>query len=244
MKSRLSGAAYMFNYTNGSTVWQDRITALWHGMQRYYVQPLNGTGGLGKAPPANGQILSETTIEWSKSDDADQPSFKAFTTRWLAITTQLAPFTAPWIMPTIFASAVGAAGQCTGQATNQQLGTVCGRQWYSNTWDGKYGVGEQLSALSVFQSLLIQSAKPPVTLVTGGTSKGNGTGGGWGPGRVQGLSPWLANPWHDPALSKEMGIGDTVGAAILTALSCALALGGLGWMVKSDTLMAVTYEKR
>ena len=235
----------MYNYTNGSSIWHDRIISLMNGMQQYFVQPLNGSGGIGgPVPPQGGQIICETTIEWVNSDDLDQPSFKGWAMRWLATATQLAPFASEWIIPRIFASAVAAAAQCTGQATNQQPGTVCGQEWYSTTWDGRYGVGEQMSALSVFQSLLIQSANPPVTLVTGGTSQGNGTGGGWGSGRVQSTMPWLANPWHDPALSKEMGVGDTVGAAILTVLSCGLALGGLGWMAKSDTMIPSTFEKR
>ena len=227
----------MYNYTNGSSVWQDRLTALMNGMEEYFVQSLNGTGGLGKVPPPNGQILSEITIEWESTDDQDQPSFKAFAIRWLAVATQLAPFTAAWIMPRIFSSAVAAAGQCTGQAANQQMGTVCGRQWYSSTWDGQTGVGEQMSAMSAFQSLLIQQAKPPLTLVTGGTSQGNASAGGWGGGRVQGTAPWVADPWHDPALSKTMGVGDTVGASILTVLALAVGGGGVGWMLMSDTMM-------
>lgn len=237
---RISGASYMYNYTNGSTIWHDRLTALLNGMQEYFVQPLNATGGPGKVPPPDGHILSEITIEWEGTNDPDQPSYKAFTMRWLAVATQLAPFTAVWVMPRLNDSAQAAAAQCTGQATNQQTGTVCGREWYSNTWDGQSGVGEQMSAMSVFQNLLIQSAKPPVTLVTGGTSNGNATGGGWGGGRVQGTGPWDADPWHDPALSKVIGTGDTVGASILTILGLALALGGAGWMVSSDTMSEIS----
>lgn len=233
----------MYNYTNGSSVWHDRLIALMNGMEEYFVLPLNGSSGPGKAPPANGKILSEITIEWGATNDPDQPSFKGFAIRWLAVATQLAPFTATWIMPRIVASAIGAAGQCTGQAPNQQTGTVCGRDWYASTWDGQSGVGEQMSAMSAFQSLLIQSARAPVTLVTGGTSRGNGTGGGWGSGRVQGTGPWSTDPWHDPALSKVMGMGDTVGAALLTVASCLLALGSVLWMIKPDSMASPT-EKR
>ena len=235
----------MYNYTNGSDVWHERLTGLMNGMSRYFVQSLNGSGAPGAVPPANGSILAEITTEFQGTADPDQPSFKAWSMRWLAVATQMAPFTAAYIMPRIFASAVGAAGQCTGQAANQQIGTVCGQRWFSSAWDGSYGAGEQFSAMSVFQSLLIQSAKPPVTMVTGGTSQGNATGGGWGGGRQQGQNPWSANPWHDPALSKVMGPGDTAGASILTVLALTLAVGGLGWMSKSDTLVEPTpNEKR
>ena len=244
MSYRISGAAYMFNYTNGSTIWQTRLTALMNGMNEYFVQPTNSSAGLGKRPPPNGEIMSEITIEWSDKVDQDQPSFKAYTIRWLAVATQLAPFTAAWILPRLRASAIGAAAQCTGQAANQSPGTVCGRQWYANTWDGQFGVGEQMSAMSAFQSLLIQDAKPPLTTVTGGTSQGNASAGGWGGGRVQGTSPWVSNPWHDPALSKVMGVGDTVGASVLTVLAIAIMGGGIGWMVKSDTMVPMAMEKR
>ena len=48
-------------------------------------------------------------------------------------------------------------------------------------WDGRYGVGEQMSALEVIQSNLVAQAKGPMSGTTGGTSKGDpGAGSGHG----------------------------------------------------------------
>lgn len=104
--------------------------------------------------------------------NVDQWSFKAYLSRWLALSAQLAPFTAPHIAPILQHNAKAAARVCN--AANQ-----CGSQWNFDAFDGSTGVGQQMSTLSVITANLFKTAKKPVTANTGGTSKGNpgaGTG--------------------------------------------------------------------
>jgi mannan endo-1,6-alpha-mannosidase len=98
--------------------------------------------------------MSEVTCEGKQNCDQDQPSFKAYLSRWLAVTTQLAPQFHDQIMVKINASAQGAAKQCSGPAIGTNGGrtidgTTCGRRWYQSSYDGQAGVGESMSALSV-----------------------------------------------------------------------------------------------
>ncbi len=155
-------------------------------------------------------IMVEVTCEPMGTCNLDQPSFKAYLARWLAATVQIAPFTEVAIMTRLRASAIGAAGQCSGKAN----GRICGRHWTQTEWDGKEGVGEQMSALSVIQANLIQKVSPPVTAAKGGTSKSNPSAG------TQGDNP------HLPEL-KKITAGDRIGAAIITGLS----MGGLVFML-------------
>lgn len=71
--------------------------------------------------------------------DQDQKSFKAYVSRWMAVTSLLVPSTTAQILPKLQASAMGAAGQCSG------TGNVCGEQWYTTAYDGTTGVGEEVS---------------------------------------------------------------------------------------------------
>lgn len=109
------------------------------------------------------------------SCNVDQRSFKAYLSRWMAATTQLAPWTADVILPLLRSSALAAAQSCSGGSD----GVTCGNKWWTEGWDGIYGVGEQMSALEVIQSNLIAQAMGPLSDATGGTSKGDaGAGGG------------------------------------------------------------------
>ena len=164
--------------------------------------------------------MAEVACEFpaTQTCDVDQPSFKAYLSRWMGITSQLAPFTAGIINPRLQDSAVAAAGQCTGQG-----GNICGRRWYQNTWDGFYGVGEQMSAMSVFQNNIIQhGASAPVTASQGGTSVGNPNAGG---------SSDSGNLDTDPVLTRTITSADKAGAGILTFMSLAGILGATWWMI-------------
>jgi mannan endo-1,6-alpha-mannosidase len=102
--------------------------------------------------------------------NVDQRSFKAYLSRWLAATTQMAPFTYSIIAPLLLSSAKAAAAQCTGAPS----GDVCGLKWYNNgTWDGTAGVGQQMAALEVVLGTMVAKAVPAVTNTTGGTSPSN-----------------------------------------------------------------------
>lgn len=161
--------------------------------------------------------MQEVACEPQVSCNNDQPSFKAYLSRWMAATTQIAPFTTNFIMPKLQASAQGAAKQCSGAPNG---GTTCGRTWNTPVWDGKQGIGEQMSALSVIQANLISKVAPPVTMAKGGTSKSNpeaGTGN--------------SNPVPaDPIITRKVTTGDKAGAGILTALVLGGLLGSTWWI--------------
>ncbi|KAF1810803.1 mannan endo-1,6-alpha-mannosidase [Eremomyces bilateralis CBS 781.70] len=166
----IAGSAYLYNFTNGSDVWGNHLTKLLDAVEVMYPEEYGG------------KILVEMACEPAETCNVDQPSFKAYFSRWLAIASQLAPFTRDRIRPLMETSAQGAAGQCTGGPQ----GEWCGRKWYEKVFDGLNGVGEQMSALSVIQNLLIDSTRAPFTANTGGNSTGDpgagsgGSGGGGG----------------------------------------------------------------
>ena len=164
-----------------------------------------------------GQYMVEVACETQGTCNNDQPSFKAYLSRWLAATTQLAPFTTETIMPKLKTSAQGAAGQCIGGAS----GTTCGRAWYSKQWDNKQGVGEEMSAMSVIQANLISKVAGPVTANKGGTSKGDPTAGSGGDNPVV---------VHDPSSNMKITAGDRAGAGILTALVLGSLVGMVVWI--------------
>ena len=160
--------------------------------------------------------MVEVACEPEITCNYDQPSFKAYLSRWMAATTQLVPSTYDTIQPLLKASAQGAAGQCSGGNNGQ----TCGRMWYQSTWDGKSGVGEQMSALSVIQSNLISKVAAPVTDHTGGTSKGDPSAG----------TNTGGSPTTSSSLTRKMTAGDKAGAGILTTIICVGLLGSLAWM--------------
>lgn len=161
--------------------------------------------------------MVEVACEPSASCNYDQPSFKAYLSRWMAATIQLAPWTYDTIKPKLRDSANGAAGQCSGGND----GETCGRFWYTTKWDGKFGVGEEMSALSVIQSNLITKVKPPVTQQKGGTSIGNPSAGS------QGDHPQTIT---DPYEGHPVRTVDKAGAGVLTGLVVIGILGSTWWM--------------
>lgn len=147
--------------------------------------------------------------------DTDQQSFKAYLSRWMAATTKIAPFTASYSLPLLASSAKAAALQCDGGSD----GTTCGEHWTDHsTYDGIYGLGQQMSALSVIQSQLIGQAPELFTNATGGTSVGNvAAGSGSGSSSATVIAPATGR--------------DRAGAGILTAAWLAAVLGGVGFML-------------
>ena len=130
----LMGAATMYNLTGGNSTWETRVTQILNGACLVFfptAAPYQATGG---------NVMVEIECEPKSICSSDQSSFKAYLTRWMAVTSVLAPFTQGQILPRLKASATGAAGQCDG-GTN---GRMCGRQWWTTTWDGSQGVGQQV----------------------------------------------------------------------------------------------------
>ncbi|KAB8292960.1 hypothetical protein EYC80_007324 [Monilinia laxa] len=197
----LFGAAMMYNYTNGSSLWETRTTGLLNASSVFFKD----------------NVMYEAACEEiAVGCDTDEQTFKAYLSRWMAATTKVAPFTEPTIMNYIKTSAQAAAQQCDGGAS----GRACGEHWTAgSTYDGKYGVGEQMSALSIIQATLIGSAPDLVTNTTGGTSVGNAAGG-------SGSTTNKDGPVDTPVTS-----GDRAGAGLLTAVMVAGVLGGVGFMV-------------
>jgi mannan endo-1,6-alpha-mannosidase len=188
--------------------WKTRLTGLLDKFfSVFYPKTINGQ-------PGSENVMVEILCEPSRRCNPDQTSFKAYSSRWLAVTTQLAPFTAGRILPKLRASAQGAARQCSGG----DGGDWCGQNWNSPIWDGFKGVGEQMSALSAIGAVLIEKSPKPVTVRTGGTSEGDLTVGQDG---------------RKNQLSKITG-ADRTGAAILTFLMVLCISSTAWWMVDGD----------
>ncbi|KAA8904965.1 glycoside hydrolase family 76 protein [Sphaerosporella brunnea] len=159
----LAGAAYLYNYSKGADKWKNRINGLLQASD-FFFQPPGG--------PAD--TMFEAMCEPWRTCNYDQRSFKAYFSRFLALTVNLAPFTAKHIMPKLRNSAIAAAKHCA----NGDDGNNCGMQWTLNgQWDGMYGVGEQLSALETIQNCLIGGMPSPATQKDRGTSKGDANAG-------------------------------------------------------------------
>jgi mannan endo-1,6-alpha-mannosidase len=126
----LSGAAYMYAYTNGSQIWLDRVNTI-----------LNSAISLFFPAKYGGNIMSEIQCEDRLVCDQDQKSFKAYLARWMSVTGLLVPSTHDLVVSKLQPSSQAAAGQCDGGAN----GRMCGQQWYTTTWDGTQGVGQQVS---------------------------------------------------------------------------------------------------
>lgn len=169
------------------------------------------------------KIMVEISCEPLSNCDTDNFTFKSYVIRWLALTAQLVPTTAASIWPYIQASGKGAAGQCDGGTD----GMTCGFEWNTTTWDGTYGVGQQMSALAAIDANMINVASlaAPYTSSSGGTSKGDPSAG-TGTSDSQ-----IGQPDVD---TRVITTGDRAGAGILTALMLLLTLGGAGWVLSSS----------
>lgn len=203
----LMGAANMYNHTNGNSTWRQRTQDILEATAVFFPKQFGGN------------IMEEVACEPQSTCNYDQPSFKAYLSRWMAASVQIAPFTETFIMPKLKASAMGAAAQCSGAPRG---GTTCGRRWMNKTWDNKQGVGEEMSALSVIQANLIQKVPGPVTMAKGGTSKSDPSAGHVPSDTTQG-----ALPAQD---TKRITMGDKAGAGILTACVISGLLGTLAWI--------------
>ncbi|KAK6085084.1 cell wall glycosyl hydrolase [Seiridium cupressi] len=201
----LHGAAFMYNLTESDT-WKTRISGLLGSIQTTFFQD-----GIMWEPPCE-----------STSCNTDQQAFKGHLARWMATTAKLAPFTYDTIMPLLKSTATAAAQQCDGSPTTGfkgHDGTACGFSWLKNsTWDGNTGVGEQLNAMSVIMTQLVDSAPSPYTSESGGSSTGNADGGASDSSKVDTV--------------KAITTGDKAGAGILTALVLASLLSSVALMVK------------
>ncbi|KAK6353190.1 hydrolase 76 protein [Orbilia brochopaga] len=132
----LAGCAAMYNFTNKDPYWKDQVDNILKATYATFFDDATGA-------------IKEIQCQDSNTCNSDQPSFKAYLARWMGYTAQVAPYTYDDIMPRLRKNAQLAAATCTGQPG----GTACGLKWNIGAqWDGKYGLGEQLSALEVIQN--------------------------------------------------------------------------------------------
>ncbi|RFU24677.1 hypothetical protein B7463_g11660, partial [Scytalidium lignicola] len=205
----LLGAATMYNYTNGSAIWQERVEGLLNGTLRVFFP--NG-------------IAYEVACEANLSHcSIDMFSYKAYLIRWMAAASKLAPFIYDSVINVIQTSAKAAALQCSGSPADHPNGRMCGLSWSKGAdWDGTSGVGQQMAAMEAVQSNLILHAKPQVTNSTGGTSKGDPNAG-------------INDPTaQNPIAAKTATMGDKVGAGFLTTAVLCAVVGGLAWLSIPD----------
>ena len=195
----LHGAANMWNATEDPK-WRARIDGMVKAIGKNFMK---------------GNVMSEEACEPIGTCKTDQLSFKAYLTRWLAATTQLAPWTATEITPWLQESARAAAQQCSGPVGKAQ----CGLQWTKRSqFDGLTGLGQQMAAMNIFGANLVAGSTSPVTGSTGGTSESD---------------PNAGTSADDSAIraAKPVTTADKAGAAILTLLLGGLTIGGAVWLV-------------
>ncbi|KAF2089294.1 mannan endo-1,6-alpha-mannosidase [Saccharata proteae CBS 121410] len=208
------GCAFLANHT-GSELWKNRTNGLLDkALDVFY--PTN----------MGPNIMVEVACEPYGTCDNDQVSFKAYLSRWLALTAQMMPERYDDIMTKLLKSAQGAAGQCSG--SGKTADSTCGREWNSTVWDGTMGVGEQMSALQAISAAMLDLDKTlaiPVTLDTGGTSKSDPSAG-------TGSSSGSTDGSYDD--STPITAGDKAGASILTIVMVGGTLAGAWYMMVGD----------
>jgi len=143
----LYGAAVLYNYTNGSALWAERTEGFLSATANFFTPYDNASN-----------IMYEPACETVNTCNNDQFSFKGYLSRFMWDTTVLAPFTRNAVTALLTPSARAAAIACSGGAQN----TTCGQKWYVGGYDGKFGVGQQMSALETIQGLLIGGSVPPL----------------------------------------------------------------------------------
>ncbi|KAH8600964.1 glycoside hydrolase family 76 protein [Bisporella sp. PMI_857] len=194
----MMGAAAMYNFTDGEEIWKTRINGLLDSSESFY---------------NNGVLFEGCELG---TCNVDQQSFKAYFTREMAATAELAPFSHDVIMTKISVSAMAAVKTCTAGTT----GNKCGLKWTTGVNDAILGVGESMSALEIVQSNLVDKAPGWVSARKGtGNSAGDVNAGLNGDAELESL-------YTQPATT-----GDKAGAGILTALILIGVVGGTTVMV-------------
>lgn len=204
----MHGTSVMYNITNGST------SATWKAHLDGIIAETTGVF-------FNNSIMQEQACEGVDLCDNDQQSFKGYLARWMAATTQMAPYTFDTLMPLLQKSATAAAKACTGSPAsgfNGLAGTACGFKWTTGGFDGLVGVGEQMNALSALMYTLVGRVAAPVTATTGGTSVGDPNAG---------LETGSVIPTLAPITT-----GDRVAAAFVTTAIVFSVIGGGIFVIK------------
>ncbi|KAL1960525.1 hypothetical protein VTO42DRAFT_7824 [Malbranchea cinnamomea] len=194
----LSGAAHMYRFTKESNKWKERVHGLLKAGEMFFA----------KDPP---NVMTEVSCDSIGECNVDQRSFKAYLCRDMATTAKLVPDTYDNIMAKLRASASAAALQCNGP------NNACGLRWTEgDNYDGSTGVGEQMAALEVFQSLLVDRVEGPANNDTG-ISRGDPSAGG------------EEGPVVEPP---DITTADRVGAGLVTVIFLTAIVSGAGFLIR------------
>jgi mannan endo-1,6-alpha-mannosidase len=153
-------------------------------------------------------------------------NFKGFLAQYLALVTRMAPYTTDDINALLQSSATAAASHCNA-GTN---GTMCTMFWTVNDGPATLGVGQQMSALNVFNANLLKFVSNSATVVTsssGGTSQGNPNAGNTDSDQVYTYKSlvYCADDRIPPPTA-----GDRILAGVLTALVSVGSVGFAAWL--------------
>jgi mannan endo-1,6-alpha-mannosidase len=158
--------------------------------------------------------MIEVTCEIEGTCNIDQRSFKAYLSRWMGYTAIAAPWTRDLINPRLQASAIAAAAQCTGGGSQ----SGCNLYWATkNERVGSFGVGEQMAAMEVIQSLLYPFVAGPASRNSGGTSLSRPNAG--------------LDTASGPPLLNDSTVGDRIGGVFLTVIMLVGTVAGAVWML-------------
>lgn len=219
----MSGAAYLYNHT-GDAKWLSRLQRLWGRAKVFFHD--------GVMYEAACQPLDGSAIRCNN----DQRCFKGIFSRFLGLSMLMAPEMYDSIMPLIQSSAEAAAESCSGGYD----GHTCGLAWTEHKYDNVIGLGEQISALDTFNTLLISTKRAAYTARelygaphsgSGGSSQGadqNSTDSG-----VYGYGSAGLNTTTVTAQVLNIGAADKAGAGILTAVICIFLICGSTWLILS-----------
>lgn len=194
----MSGAAFMYNYTN-DTQWLDRATRIWGRSKVFFM---------------NDEVMYEAACQPSKQCNNDQRCFKGIYSRLLGLTCLMAPSLSAEIQKYLGVNSAAVLRSCSGGSD----GHTCGLDWSNSSWDGIYGLGEQISALEALQNRLVWTKPPVLSEKDGATSKGNGSAGS-------------SKSHTDTANELNITGKDRAGAGILTTLAIILLLLGGWWII-------------
>ncbi|PNY24645.1 Mannan endo-1,6-alpha-mannosidase DCW1 [Tolypocladium capitatum] len=140
------GAAVLANYT-GKREWADLAGNL-----------LDGAAWFFSKQPGFENVMLEPSCEPANRCNNDMITFKGYLSRFMWQTSVMVPSMRPKIESYLIPSAKAAAAVCTGGKDGHQ----CGMKWYTGSFDGKPGLGQQMCALETIQGLLIHEAAPPL----------------------------------------------------------------------------------
>jgi mannan endo-1,6-alpha-mannosidase len=178
----IHGTANLYNYTNGSAIWQDRTSGLLRSTIRNFYRMPNAT-----------DILFEAACEPPNTCNNDQYSFKAYLSRFLGKTAILAPYTLPAIRTLLTTSAEAIAEACSAGIDN----ATCGQKWYVGGFDGNPGIGQQMSALEGVVGLV--AVLPPPPAIQEGSSNATGMNGTMGGGGA--VQQWVPRTGPDVTIA-------------------------------------------